>query len=129
MQTILNQTSRARAGRPTLSWAASCAAGILFSAAAAGAGQQAATAKPASEPVPAPVQTASPGPSDATPPAQAEWDMQTALLLRLATELKQEVDKTTENVLSVKVVKTAGEIERLSRSEEQKMKAAVAANN
>jgi len=55
--------------------------------------------------------------------AQAEWKKQSAQLLLLATQLKHEVDKTTENVLSVKVIQKAREIERLSRATEQQLKA------
>ena len=43
-------------------------------------------------------------------------------LLSLATELKQEVDKTDKNTLSVDVVKKADEIERLAHSVKEKMK-------
>ncbi len=44
-------------------------------------------------------------------------------LLALATELKQYVDKSNENVLSVDVVKKAEEIEKLAHSVKDKMKA------
>jgi len=43
-------------------------------------------------------------------------------LLSLATELKQQVDKTDKNVLSVDVVKKADEIEKLAHSVKEKMK-------
>ena len=43
-------------------------------------------------------------------------------LLSLATELKQDVDKTNKNVLSVDVIKKAGEIEKLARSVKERMK-------
>ena len=43
-------------------------------------------------------------------------------LLALATELKQYVDKTNENVLSVDVVRKAEEIEKLAKSIREKMK-------
>ena len=43
-------------------------------------------------------------------------------LLALATELKQEVDKTDKDKLSVDVVKKADEIEKLARSVKEKMK-------
>ncbi len=43
-------------------------------------------------------------------------------LLSLATELKQEVDKTDKNTLSVDVVKKADEIEKLAHSVKEKMK-------
>jgi hypothetical protein len=43
-------------------------------------------------------------------------------LLKLATELKQYVDKTNENVLSLEVLKKSEEIEKLARSVKDKMK-------
>jgi len=43
-------------------------------------------------------------------------------LLRLSVELKQYVDKSDENVLSLDVIKKADEIERLARSVKDKMK-------
>jgi hypothetical protein len=46
----------------------------------------------------------------------------TERLLALAKELKQEVDKTNKNVLSVDVVKKAEEIEKLARSVRSQMK-------
>ncbi len=46
----------------------------------------------------------------------------TAKLLELATELKQEVDRSNENMLSMGVVKKAEEIEKLAKSVKNKMK-------
>ncbi len=43
-------------------------------------------------------------------------------LLRLSVELKQDVDKSDENVLSVDVIKKAEEIEKLAKSVKDKMK-------
>jgi hypothetical protein len=43
-------------------------------------------------------------------------------LLELATELKQQVDKSGENTLSMDVVKKCEEIERLAKSVRTKMK-------
>src|SRR5690348_17391670 len=43
-------------------------------------------------------------------------------LLALATELKQYVDKTNENVMSVDVIKKAEEIEKLAHQVRDKMK-------
>jgi hypothetical protein len=45
-------------------------------------------------------------------------------LLKLSVELKQYVDKSDENVLSLDVVKKAEEIEKLARSVKEKMKGA-----
>jgi len=46
----------------------------------------------------------------------------TDTLLRLSVELKQSVDKSDENVLSLDVIKKAEEIEKLARSVKDKMK-------
>jgi recombinational DNA repair protein RecT len=43
-------------------------------------------------------------------------------LLKLSVELKQNVDKSDENVLSLDVIKKAEEIEKLARSVKDKMK-------
>ena len=59
---------------------------------------------------------------------RANQDRQAALkrdadkLLKLATELKDSVDKTNESVLSLEVVKKAEEIEKLAHSVKDKMK-------
>jgi hypothetical protein len=43
-------------------------------------------------------------------------------LLALATDLKQEVDKTNKQILSVDVIKKADEIEKLAHSVKERMK-------
>lgn len=43
-------------------------------------------------------------------------------LLELATQLKQDVDKTNKDVLSVDVIKKADEIEKLAHSVKERMK-------
>jgi hypothetical protein len=43
-------------------------------------------------------------------------------LLKLSVELKSEVDKSDENVLSLDVIKKAEEIEKLARSVKEKMR-------
>jgi len=53
---------------------------------------------------------------------QAELRRDADKLLKLATELKQYVDKTNENVLSLEVLKKSEEIEKLARSVKDKMK-------
>jgi hypothetical protein len=55
---------------------------------------------------------------------QAELKRDTEKLLKLSTELKEYVDKTNENVLSLDVIKKAEEIERLARSVKTKMRGA-----
>jgi hypothetical protein len=53
---------------------------------------------------------------------QATLKQDTDKLLALATELKQNVDRTGPNILSVDVVKKAQEIEKLAKSVKDKMK-------
>lgn len=43
-------------------------------------------------------------------------------LLQLATELKEYVDKSNENILSMDVIKKADEIEKFAHSVKEKMK-------
>ena len=54
---------------------------------------------------------------------QIQLQRDTESLLKLATELKKYVDKSNENMLSLDVVKKAEEIENLSHSVKEKMKA------
>lgn len=54
---------------------------------------------------------------------QAKLKADTDKLLELATQLKQQVDKSNENVLSLDVIKKAEEIEKLAHSVRDKMKA------
>jgi hypothetical protein len=51
-----------------------------------------------------------------------------ARLLKLATDLKAEVDKTTKDTLSLNVIRKADDIENLAHSVKEKMKLTVAAN-
>ena len=53
---------------------------------------------------------------------QQKLKADTEKLLKLATELKEYVDKTNENILSVDVVKKTEEIEKLAKSVRDKMK-------
>ena len=53
---------------------------------------------------------------------QLELKRDTERLLQLSNELKQYVDKTNENILSLEVIKKAEEIERLAKSVKEKMK-------
>ena len=53
---------------------------------------------------------------------QARLKQDTDKLLALATELKTQVDKSNENVLSLDVIKKADEIEKLAHSVKDKMK-------
>ena len=54
---------------------------------------------------------------------QVQLQRDTDSLLKLANELKQDVDKSNENTLSLAVVKKAEEIEKLAHSVKEKMKA------
>ena len=51
-----------------------------------------------------------------------------ARLLKLANELKSEVDKTDKDTLSISVIRKADEIERLAHMVKEKMKLTVGAN-
>jgi hypothetical protein len=53
---------------------------------------------------------------------QADLKHDTDKLLLLATQLKQAVDKSNENTLSLEVIKKAGEIEKLAKSVREKMR-------
>lgn len=107
-------------GFALLTWVGALALGTLPQANSMGLAQQArahtqlprpASAKPAA------------GAAGTLEPAPAEWKKQSAQLLFLATQLKHEVDKTTENILSVKVIQKAREIEEFTHATEQQLKA------
>lgn len=53
---------------------------------------------------------------------QAKLKQDTEKLLALAAELKQHVDKTGPNILSLEVIKKAQEIEKLAKSVREKMR-------
>jgi hypothetical protein len=53
---------------------------------------------------------------------QAELKRDTEKLVKLSTELKEYVDKSNENVLSMDVIKKAEEIEKLAHSVKTKMR-------
>ncbi|HZQ19662.1 MAG TPA: hypothetical protein VFA90_13155 [Terriglobales bacterium] len=53
---------------------------------------------------------------------QADLKRDTDKLLKLSTELKQYVDKSNENILSMDVIKKADEIEKLAHSVKTKMR-------
>lgn len=53
---------------------------------------------------------------------------ESALLLKLATDLKTEVDKTSKDTLSLAVIRKAEGIEKLARDVKEKMKLTVGAN-
>ncbi|MGO9336353.1 MAG: hypothetical protein ACLPY1_02485 [Terracidiphilus sp.] len=53
---------------------------------------------------------------------------ESASLLKLATDLKAEVDKTTKDTLSINVIRKADEIEKLAHSVKEQMKATATPN-
>lgn len=53
---------------------------------------------------------------------QTNLQKDTDRLLKLATELKESVDKSNEHTLSLDVIKKADEIEKLAKSVKEKMK-------
>jgi hypothetical protein len=53
---------------------------------------------------------------------QAALKKDTDKLLQIATELKQQVDKTNENQLSLEVIRKTEEVEKLAKSIRDKMK-------
>jgi hypothetical protein len=53
---------------------------------------------------------------------QADLKRDTDKLLKLSTELKEYVDKSNENILSVDVIKKADEIEKLAHSVKSRMR-------
>jgi hypothetical protein len=53
---------------------------------------------------------------------QQDLKKDTDQLLTLATELKQYVDKTNENIISLDVIKKAEQIEKLAKNVKDKMK-------
>jgi hypothetical protein len=61
--------------------------------------------------------------SDLNRQRQQQMKRDTDKLFQLATELKQSVDKTNENILSIEVIRKTEEIEKLAKSVREKMKA------
>jgi hypothetical protein len=70
--------------------------------------------KVASTPAPAAAQPQNPPPGNAGNDAQQQIASECADLLKMATDLKSEVGKTTKDTLSVTVVRKASEIEQLA---------------
>jgi hypothetical protein len=70
--------------------------------------------KSTSTKTPAPGQEQKPPAGTPADPRKQEIASECANLLKMATDLKTEVDKTTKDTLSVTVVRKAGEIEQLA---------------
>jgi hypothetical protein len=103
-------------------------------------GQQSSNSQPPGQPSPDRAWTAS-GPVAFTPnqadrqnfdAANLERRKQladdSAKLVKLATDLKTEVDKTTKDTLSLSVIRKADEIEKLAHSVKEKMRLTAGAN-
>jgi len=107
-------------------------------AVAAGPGQKTAPGTPASSEMPNPQPSRQPDAVQQTGTSEQQARQQnleaanaerkkqiaddSAKLLKLATELKAEVDKTTKDELSLSVIRKAGEIEKLAHNVKEKMK-------
>lgn len=70
-------------------------------------------------------QTPNPAPNDARSEREKQIAEDNAKLLRLATDLKAEVDKTSIDTLSLSVIRKADEIEKLAHSVRERMKQSV----
>lgn len=119
-----------------------CLGVIAFLCGAAGPGSQAPSSEPA--PPPLPSQSASQPAAAPSLPGEERTEnksldsangdqkrqiaAESAQLLKLATELKTEVDKTDTGTLSIPVIRKAGEIEKLARSVKQREKPGVSGN-
>lgn len=64
----------------------------------------------------------------ASSPQARPADAASAALLKLATELKAEVDKSTKDTLSVEVIRKANEIEHMAHGMKDKYRASAATN-
>jgi hypothetical protein len=79
--------------------------------------------KPQREPEPGiPVEMQKRMEKQANQQRQTELQRDADRLLKLSTELKNYVDKTNENILSLDVIKKADEIEKLAHSVKSKMR-------
>jgi hypothetical protein len=118
-----------------------CLAVMAALAGAAGPGQKTAPGTPATPEMPNPQASRLPGAVQQTGTSERQARQQnleaadaerkkqiaddSAKLLKLATELKAEVDKTTKDELSLSVIRKAGEIEKLAHNVKEKMKLTV----
>ena len=103
-------------------------------------GQQSSNSQPQGQPTPdrawtssgpvafAPTQTGKQNFDAANAERRKQLADDSAKLLKLATDLKAEVDKTTKDTLSLGVIRKADEIEKLAHSVKEKMKVTPGAN-
>ena len=80
------------------------------------------TSKSSNEPADIPPEIANEQARSRNTERQKKLEDDTARLLSLATELKEQMGKTNKNVMSVDVIKKADEIEKLARSIKERMK-------
>ena len=105
---------------------ASCALGQQSSTVA----QKAPAAAANSGAVPSAAPTGKQAAKDAAPdPPSDPMAVKSAQLLKLATELKAEIDKTNRNVLSIAVIRKADEIERMAHGMKDKVRVDAASNS
>jgi len=82
-------------------------------------------AAPAAEPANAAVSPDAPKPSPPQTPQQKQLAEDTKKLLILANELKAEMDKSSKDTLSLKVIKKAEEVEKLAHKVREEMNASL----
>lgn len=74
------------------------------------------------------LQAAQQNPGEIKADRQKQIADESAGLLKLATDLKTEVDKSTKDTLSITVIRKAGEIERMARTMKESAKLPAGAN-
>lgn len=92
--------------------------------------KQAARTAPATTPAPPAASATQPSDKPSAPAAnlspeaarQQELAQESAQLLKLATDLKAEVDKTTKDTLSIAVIRKADAVERMARGVKEKFR-------
>ena len=128
-------------------YAAVLAVGAVLAGTVPAGAQQAAQSAPQQASSRVPAHESGPGPgSNQSPPAAPSSQSgmgnpdavnadrkkqiadESAILLKLATDLKAEVDKTTKDTLSLNVIRKADQIEKLAHNVKEKMKPAVGQN-
>jgi hypothetical protein len=125
--TLFQQEGRMRSVRNL-----ACLAVLAFSSFSAAVSQQPAQAAaapqpaaPAAEPANAAVSPDTPKPLPPQTPQQKQLAEDTAKLLILANELKAEMDKSSKDTLSLKVIKKAEQVEKLAHKVREEMTASL----
>jgi hypothetical protein len=120
-----------RRSRRRFGWALACIA-VAFLTCSAQTGRQSPSPDSDKSAVPTEApqqvrdqQTPKPAPNDARSEREKQIAEDNAKLLKLATDLKAEVDKTSIDTLSLSVIRKADEIEKLAHSVREKMKQTV----